>query len=54
LFGIKESGVTQANKGLEVKMERNAAIRNVVGMLRRELSSTKKASSPCGWRDEAK
>jgi hypothetical protein len=37
LFGIKESGVSQASKRLEIEMKRDDVIREVVGMLREEL-----------------
>jgi len=37
LFGIKDSGVSQASKRLEVEMERDDEIRKAVGILRQRL-----------------
>lgn len=37
LFGIKDSGVSQASKRLEAEMERDDEVRKTVGMLRQEL-----------------
>jgi REP element-mobilizing transposase RayT len=37
LFGIKDSGVSQASKRLEVEMERDDEIRKAVGILRQQL-----------------